>query len=317
MNSLAHTLKSIDYDALPLSDYSRSYILQLLPNIDYYMAIYHRCLRRVLDAAAKRPDELTLVDYGGGHGFLSLTAKRCGVGKVVYVDLNPQAAEAVRAVSQAVGEGPDVVLTGDSVTLRSWCKENNVVPDILIGMDVIEHIYRLEDFFADIYAVSPRVKMLFTTGSTPYNPWVRRRLRRIMESDESQFFHMRWAFIQEHFPDMPEQERVSWAFCTRGLNYEDILRCMDGDRHLPWMDAYNTCDPATGSWTERIVPISVYRGMLSPYGARLRVHKGFYNANRPGLKGFASDLLNALLHLPLTHWLAPFIILQTDTKSKI
>jgi hypothetical protein len=136
-----------------------------------------------------------------------------------------------------------------------------------------------------------------------------------MESDESQFFHMRWAFIQEHFPDMPEQERVSWAFCTRGLNYEDILRCMDGDRHLPWMDAYNTCDPATGSWTERILPIADYRRLLVPYGARLSVRKGFYNVRRSGVKGLASRLLNLLLNLPLTHWLAPFIVLECQSRT--
>lgn len=314
MDKLAVILKTLDYGALPLSDYSRSYILRLLPAIDYYMLIYRRCLQRMLEASPKAPAEMTMVDYGGGHGFLSLVAKRCGVGRVIYIDINPQASEAVTAIAAAVGEGPDVVLTGDSATLRRWCGENAVCPDLLLGMDVIEHIYRLEDFFADLYAINPSMPMLFTTGSTPYNPWVRRRLHRIMESDEMIFRQARLDCILEHYPDMFYPIALAWANCTRGLVFDDVLKAVATQKSCVIKDLYNTCDPATGSWTERILPIDDYRRLLAPYGVRLKVRKGFYNAFRGGLKGFASRMFNVLLRLPGTRFMAPFIVLQIHTE---
>ena len=35
--AMLQILKNLDYDSLPISDYSRNYILRLLPNLDYYL----------------------------------------------------------------------------------------------------------------------------------------------------------------------------------------------------------------------------------------------------------------------------------------
>ena len=90
---MLHQLKDIDYHSLPISDYSRRYILRMLPVLDYYLDIYHRCLKQMIRALRKEPSDITMVDYGGGHGFLSLTAKELGIGRVIYIDINPQAVE--------------------------------------------------------------------------------------------------------------------------------------------------------------------------------------------------------------------------------
>ena len=50
--AMLQILKNLDYDSLPISDYSRNYILRLLPNLDYYLEIYHRCLHQMLDEAS-------------------------------------------------------------------------------------------------------------------------------------------------------------------------------------------------------------------------------------------------------------------------
>lgn len=308
-------LKNIDYDSLPISDYSRQYIKRMLPVIDYYLDIYRRSLRQMIQALGKAPADIAMVDYGGGHGFLSLTAKDMGIGRVIYVDFNPQAVETVMALSKEVGEGPDEVLLGDAGVLRQWCADNGVTPDALLGMDVIEHIYRLEDFFANIYAANPNIFMLFTTGSTPYNPLVVRRLHRIMQADElghngqPGFFQLRKEHILKHFPDMKDLEADIWATDTRGLTYPDTLTAVD--THTPYkdIDAYNTCDPATGSWTERILPITAYQALVRPYHATVSVRLGYYNTHRKGLKGIVSRLANLLLHIPIARLVAPFITL--------
>lgn len=317
--TLADTIRSIDYRRLPLSDYSRAYILGMLPAMEYYLEIYDRCLDLLLTEVGKPAAEVTLVDYGGGHGFFSFAAKERGVGRVIYVDINPLASEAAQQVKQAAGFGADVLLCGDEQMLCRWCAEHQVKPDGLAGMDVIEHIYRLEPFFRHLDGLNPQMAMVFSTGSTPFNPWVRRRLHRVMEKDEcgvdTGFRELRRRYIAALRPDLTPAELDRWADATRGLTYEDITVALQQSvppQRNRQIDRYNTCDPATGSWTERILPMATYRQLVAP--KRLTLVKGFYNCHRRGPKGVVSRLLNTLLQLPCTKFLAPFIILKINAQ---
>ena len=312
-------LKTIDFHNLPISDYSRQYLLRMLPDIDYYLNIYRRSLNLMLRHIGQAPGDIILVDYGGGHGLLSLAAKEMGIGKVIYIDINPQAVETVQQLSKQLSSSPDHILLGDASVLRKWCQQHTVIPNALLGMDVIEHIYRLDDFFADIYATNPNIYMLFTTGSTPYNPRVVRRLHRIMQADElghnghEGFFQLRKKHILKHYPEMKDCEADIWATDTRGLTYPDILTAIDTHSPNTDIDAHNTCDPATGSWTERILPLSAYQSLVLPFHASVSIRLGYYNTYRKGLKGAASHLLNLLLMLPIFRPLAPFITLIIKT----
>jgi len=311
---IADDLRHINYNALPISEYSRNYILRLLPHVDYYLDIYCDCIRRLLDLLGRPPEELAVVDYGGGHGFLSCLLKKQGFGTVIYIDYNPQAVETVQAVKQQLGYGPDIILQGDAATLRQWCQENGCRPDGLLGMDVIEHIYRLDTFFDDLYAIGP-MPMIFTTGSTPYNPHVVRRLHKVMMADEQGhngqvgFCQLRRQYLAEHRPQLSDEQLDYWAIHTRGLRYSDLLDAVDTNTPFRNDDPYNTCDPATGSWTERILSLAAYQELLAPHGATASVSNGFYNTHRKGVKVVPSVLLNALLRIPLPIFrcLAPFI----------
>ena len=308
---MLQALKAIDYSSLPISEYSRQYIQRMLPNMQYYLGIYRRSIDLMIKEIDRKPSEITMVDYGGGHGFLSMTAKQMGIGRVIYVDINPKAVEAVKILSKESGLPPDHIVQGDANTLRRWCEENGITPHALIGMDVIEHIYKLEDFFYDIYAINPSIFMLFTTGSTPFNPIVKRRLHKIMRKDENGCYRrLRSEFIKQHYPTMPNQKVTYWGEHTRGMTYPDILKAIENNKPQEGIDKYNTCDPATGNWTERILPIKRYKALLKPYNATVVVQKGIYNRYRQGLKGQISVLTNLLLRLPFTRWMAPYITLK-------
>lgn len=316
---LADTLRHINYHALDISDYSRNYILQLLPSLDYYLDICQHTLSLL------PPTTHTLVDYGGGHGFLSLLAKQHGIPEVIYIDHNPQAAETVNALSARLGFGPDTVITGDQAQLKEWCDRRGIVPDALIGIDVIEHIYRLEPFFDTLYSLNPHMDMVFSTASTPYNPRIRQRLESIMLTDEygdkdrKGFSQLRREYIASRRQDLTDKQLDQWASATRGLTYTDISTILQQspDTALPdisWQPPAhpNTCDPATGNWTERILLLEDYQRIAHP--RHITITKGFYNSHHHGLKGLTTRLLNLLLHLPGTLRLAPFIILRTEDK---
>jgi 2-polyprenyl-3-methyl-5-hydroxy-6-metoxy-1,4-benzoquinol methylase len=315
--ALLNILKKLNYAQLGLSDYSLNYIAKMRPNLDYYFSIYRRCLDSILADIGRPSQTLTLVDYGGGHGFFSMFMKENGVGRVIYVDNNPKAVQTVQTISALTNLAPDIVIQGDARQLRSWCEDNSMMPDGLIGLDVIEHIYCLDDFFCDLYTISPTIAMLFSTGSNPYSMHLTNRLRRVMRDDELGnskgkigFLQQRRQYIAEHFTELDDSELDYWAAATRGLIYEDIQRAVDSQSPNLLRDPFNTCDPATGSWSERVLSIEEYRGIVQPYGCDVFVDNGFYDEDSRKVGRKMRHFLNRLLHNPAFTALAPFIILH-------
>jgi 2-polyprenyl-3-methyl-5-hydroxy-6-metoxy-1,4-benzoquinol methylase len=320
--ALARRLQSTDFDALPVSDYNKQYIRRIRPALPYYLEIYAGCICKGLRSVKIPPSELTLIDYGGGSGFLSLLAKEAGVKQVVYIDLNPLSAETVKVLKQRLGTGPDVILQGDSDTLADACNARQIRPQLLIATDLIEHIYDLERFFSDLHRINPEMDMLFTTASNPYNPVIKRRLRKFMQDCEQGgavtpgYYMRRKTFIKETYPDMPEEEAEAWSRRTRGLTYEDIGKTIEIN-HLPVPeDKYNTCDPATGNWAERILSVRYYKELLELYGYGLTVQKGYYNVHRGNAAAsFLFRCANALIRCsgPLGLFPAPYILLLASS----
>lgn len=295
---LLSDIKNLHLRDLQISSYSRKSLKRTLDAARYYLEIYNNSLNHVLQLCQKSPEEVTIVDYGGGHGLLSILAKRIGFGRVIYVDNSTDAFRTVGVLSEMLGGGPSVMLNGDARTLADWCGEKGVIPDALLGMDVIEHIYVLDSFFCSLHQVSPRMKMVFTTASTPYNQRVVRKLHKVMQKDElgttrnKGFWQLRFDHIKELHPDMPERMLSQWADDTRGLTYADLERAVESQSPNLLLDKYNTCDPATGSWTERILPVDDYRQILAPYGYELLVLPGRYNEYRKGPKAWMSRHYN-------------------------
>lgn len=320
---LYNLLSATDFSQMPISEYNKNYIKRLTPALLYYFDIYTLCFADGLSRCDKPVKELTLVDYGGGNGFLSLLAKQIGIGKVIYLDMNPKSVETVTLLKEVTGIGPDVILEGDSARLAEWCKAEGVCPELLISTDVIEHIYNLDTFFRDLLSINDRLEMVFTTASTPYNPYVMRRLRRIMRGYETgklarpNYFTKRKNYIRSNFPKLGRKGAKKWAVRTRGLNYEDISKAVSANERPLLSDAYNTCDPETGNWAERILSIREYKEFVLPYDYNVYLGKGFYNTARTKRwKELATTLINlAIKHSGKAGFLlAPFILLSFSRK---
>lgn len=321
--SLTNRLQEIDYDQLPISDYNKRYIGNLKPAMSYYMKIYSACLSKGFGIINRSPEETTLVDYGGGSGFLSILAKSAGVGRVIYLDLNPKSVETIQVLKKQTGTGPDVILHGDSARLAEWCKENNSKPDLLIATDLIEHVYDLNAFFKDLSGLNEHMQMIFTTASTPFNPYVKRRLHKEMDdcefgtAENPNYYTMRKLYIEKNYPHLSTEETEKWAIQTRGLIYQDIDKAIKTNKLPVLKDAHNTCDPANGNWTERILPISDYRSLASAYNFTIKVDKGFYNTDRGNI---VSSIICKCINLLISYsgkaglLLAPFIFLSCIRK---
>lgn len=295
---LVDLLTNVNVKELDLSPYSRKALKRVLDAAEYYLEIYRESLERVLAHCNKFPAQMTIVDYGGGHGLLSILAKQLGFGQVIYIDTNADAIHTVEVMEKYLGAGPDVVLQGDAPELEEWCHREEVLPDAVLGMDVIEHVYVLDELFAAMHNISPTMLMLFTTASNPKNKRIVRKLHKSMRRDEEGhlgkkgFWQLRRDYVKKLYPDMPARQLDYWADYTRGLAYKDIGRAVESQSPNLLFDEYNTCDPETGSWTERILPIENYRQLLSPYGYKLTVLPGMYNTHRGGPKAWISRCYN-------------------------
>jgi len=320
INSLNKILSKIDYNQLPISDYNKHYINRIKPAFLYYFKIYAACINEGLKNKSQDLSQLTMIDFGGGSGFLSILAKHIGIGQVIYVDINPNSVETISLLKETIGFGPDVILNGSSDTLSNLCKEKNIQPDLLIATDLIEHVYDLETFFCSICNINKEMHMAFTTASTPYNPFLVKRLHRIMERCEhgkEGYLKKRIDYIKKNFPELSSHDVKKWAFSTRGLIYGDIEKVIKEKKQPLLLDAYNTCDPETGNWTERILPIKDYRNILSTNDYSLSILKGFYNADRPNpVKSTICKAINAVIGKTGKAGLliAPFIVLSCIGK---
>ena len=311
---LCEQIAQTDFGSGSISDRSRNYLNRNIESLRYYARIYAVCLKDIPEVS-----NTVLVDYGGGCAFLSQFAKCLGVAKVIYVDINPESVQTAEELKRVLGIGPDVLVNGDSRDLKAWCIDNNVVPDCLVSVDVIEHIYDLDTFFADLLSVNPSMKMVFTTASNHCNWLKARKLRKVMLSDEQGrwdekgFYAQRLDFIRQQFPQLAENELEYWARNTRGLAFDDIEKAVAEKRPNTLIDRYNTCDPATGSWTERVLPLSDYKRLFSKYKRILCVENGFCDTNRTQPQKAFRALLNGIIRLfpHLGRCIAPFIILKT------
>ena len=317
IRKLTAQLQQINYEQLPISDYNKRYISNLKPALSYYMQIYITCLQQGSQATGLPVTEINLIDYGGGSGFLSMLAKQIGFRKVIYIDLNPSSVETIQLLKEKTGIGPDVILQGDSDTLASWCKEQNFIPQLLVATDLIEHVYNLSTFFSDLFSINSNMQWVFTTASTPYNPYVKWKLHRLMTACEKEYYTLRYQYIQKHFPALSDNETATAAQKTRGLIYSDIQQAVESNTYPPLTDAFNTCDPHTGNWTERILPMQNYRTLAHAHQYKVLVKKGFYNTERPNLifKQLCKWLNKGIrLTGKMGFWLAPFIILHFQKK---
>lgn len=291
-------LKDFGFDSLGISQYNIEYIDRLLPDLEYFFKIYEDSVRILLKGNA--PEGL-IVDYGGGHGFLSLYLKKMGF-KVIYCDYNPLSVTTITLLKEKLGYGPDHIVEGTSLDLLTYCRVNKIKPAYLIGTDLIEHVYDLDVFFADLYQINPAFQMLFTTGSNPCNPYKVRNLRKIMtEVERSMFLPMREDFIRKEFPDLSTEDIGRLVALTRGKTYKDITDEIEdfeksGRYPLPIKDKYNTCDPQSGNWLERILPLKAYREILNKNSFKVEFRNGFYNDKRKsGLQSLAVKMLNLFI----------------------
>ena len=141
--------------------------------------------------------------------------------------------------------------------------------------------------------------------------------------DRDRYIPVRRQFIQENYPGMASSEIDKLAKLTRGMIFADMITFVDiylKTNMLPVndIDKYNTCDPETGNWSERILSKKQYRKILDNYHFQVDFENGYYNIHR---NNPALSILIKMVNFFIRNFrlsgslLAPFIFLTVRNQK--
>ena len=320
-------------DTISNNAYAKSYLQHLLENKLYYLKIYANAIDHAIQTSHLPIEKSTLLDYGSGNGLLALFAKSIGFKHVFACDTSETFLTAAQNLSSQLAISIDEWILGDENIVSKVIVDKPL--DYWIGIDVIEHVYSIPSLFNVINQMNPAMVTVFTTASVNENPIKRRKLRQLMyrdewlDSDASQsddeqysgmpFLEVRKKIISQFLPSINADQLQEIAIQTRGLHKTDIsaeLHNFSKTQKLTYSppDDFNTCNPISGSFTERLLPIEVYNEYYKNIGWKLAIHNGFYNDTSKTIKGVLLRLANIAIEALGKKGIviSPFIVLVSS-----
>lgn len=316
VNKFNQLLNQIEFEKLGLSTYNLNYIQGMKPTFYYYIQLFDFSVQEIV--SKENYKDKWIIDFGGGHGFLSFYLKMLGF-KVIYCDFNLNSLQTAKKIANTLGFGADYYVEGSSKELLEFILDQNLNVDYLISTDTIEHVFDLDEMMKNFVQINPKMKMIFTTASNFDNHIKSNHLRKAMIKDEIEdFIPKRKKYISDKFPEFSAAEINVLAEKSRGLRYVDLdkfVKFYKENNQIMQLDIdeFNCCEPEFGAWTERILPLSYYEKLGTKYELKLAVDNSFYCViDKRGIKKVIGNFLNwfVLSNPKLGIKLAPIIVLK-------
>lgn len=147
----------------------------------------------------------------------------------------------------------------------------------------------------------------------------------MVEEDRDVYLPIRRRFLLEKYPDIDSSKIEKLAKQTRGLIFSDIILFVNTyleTKTLPVIniDKYNTCNPKTGNWTERILSKKQYRKIISSHHFQVTFENGFYDVRQNNrVLSMIAKFVNFFIQYSgmLGSKITPFIFLTIKPTFKI
>lgn len=311
-------LSKLDFSEIEISDYNEKYLREYYNNSSFYASLYAQLLYKAVGKLNKSVEESVFVDYGGGCGVLSYTAKELGFKTVIYNDIYDVSVQDTKEVATAISCQLDLFICGDIDEVLLQLKKHQVHPDVICSFDVLEHIYNLEEWFAKLKAIETPFSLCFMTSANGTNPHVRKRLQKIHHQAEFvgkeksfgwkerdaylPFLEIRKKMISEFDHSLEASVIDLLAAKTRGLKKEDIISFVKEykenqqiSRKLPYLT--NTCDPYTGNWAEHVINLKALKKMLKDEETQVRFTNGKYGYTSNKILTLVKFMLNIVMRV--------------------
>ncbi|MDP2654479.1 MAG: class I SAM-dependent methyltransferase [Candidatus Omnitrophota bacterium] len=318
---IAPKILGLDIQNLPISDYNKSYFSKTRQELSVHLHIHAFLLSLALAQHPHEPQDISILDYGGGWGMLSLLAKELGIGRVVYNDIYEISCADAKVIADAIGKPADQYVAGDIRALIDFFQTHRMPCNAVISNNVIEHIYDIDDFLKKIPLVSnDGLTVVLATDANVYNPlkkWILMKKQRTIENQDrvggygwkerdslKSYLKARREMIAQHLADkgvaLGDQEISRLAQVTRGKRGDDIKKCVDAylrTSEFPGAPDHptNTCDPYTGNWAEHLMDPFMLAGTLEADGFETKVVCGSHGPYKNFAIRQVDNMLNILM----------------------
>ena len=337
IRSLYLKINGLNLQNLNISNHTEDYLVKYINNYSFYMSAYSQLLRKALKKINNSVNECTFVDYGGGCGILSWLAKMTGFKTVIYNDIYESSVKDAEILSKKLDISIDYYIKGDIEDFVDQIVQLNIQPDLICSFDVLEHIYDLENWIKTIAKIR-KFNLLFMTGANPKNPYIVNRLKKLHIRSEYQgceknilyndiflntsFLKQREIIIGNMFPDLENNEVEFLSKKSRGLRkdgIEKMVREYKKTGKISYIIDHptNTCDPYTGSWTERLIDLEQLKILCENNNLLMDISNSLYPYSNNKILNIVKFLFNQLIKMLGTKSLffSPSVTLEIQKRS--
>ncbi len=306
-------LKNLRVEELDISDYNRTYLKSYLEDLYGTLQKYSYILALSLSTSNLSLNKLTFIDYGGGTGILSLLAKECDIGTVIYNDIYDVSCKDAKTIAQIIGNEIDYYIQGEIDDLIKFLRKKSMSCNAIASSDVIEHIYDITKFFQKMkFLPGKSITVVMSSGANMLNPIINRSImkqqREIEYTDRVKikghkkrdclkaYSKVRREIIS-NFEGLTNEEIARLTKATRGMIKEDIEKTISvylKTSRLPKEPIHptNTCDPYTGNWAEHLMDPFKLKEILAEEGFKVEVLNGYYTESKDIIRRIIYSLLN-------------------------
>lgn len=341
---LEKKLSNFKIDSFEISDYNKRYFGSLIKNkqsLNLNLNKYSYLLKLALSKYHYNVNSKPIfLDYGSGHGMMTLLAKQSGLfSKVVYSDIFEQSAIDAKNIANKLNLESDFYIVGDVHQIVKFCDKNLFKFNIMTSYDVLEHIYNMDDFIVNLkFILDAKFSFVMGSGANPLNPFISKRLRKLhlyfenydrdlvfgrKSTDTTLSLKKQRELIIRNFylknnEVFKENELEFLIRNTRGLIVKDIEMYLS-DYLVSGIFNYfpdhptNTCDAFTGNWFERLMNPYDLKNDFNTNFDNIFVNIGFYYSiitNKFFVPKFLVNTIMKLLPKKVAIRLSPFYIIH-------
>lgn len=323
-NELLSSMQTLDADSLGmpyhcLYYFKASHTKRLFFSIETSAHLLYRSIK----LKGKEPANTILMDYGAGVGTLFLLAKAIGCKTVIYSDHLEDWKQSAALIANALNIHIDYYIVGDIDACLHYLDEAGIVCDIITSRNVLEHIYKLDQFYSAIQAKQPSAIVYSSTTANNCNPAAVIKHMLWHRKWEKVYRGKRLKMIEQMAPGMLPFRKNKLAKATRGLAGKDLADTVEQFRQngkLPNIRRVrsNTCDPDNGVWAENLLRLQQYRELIDENKFRISFVPGFWDTHyKSRYKNRVSSILNKMISRggKTAMMLAPFIYVIATPKN--